>query len=506
MSNNSETLQFLAATYLECVSNDLRNEISKRYLQKSFNEFKEEIKQESYDKVLESLRTITQSDMITMFQVSGGSPIKENTNYNQIVVLAESDTSRCIPILRSELLSFYHNGKNKLSLKDSIRVIEVASNCNDTSVISYNRPPCTIAFIEFGYEDSSLGNSCRIYFALFYKTDESGNYVSLTEILPNIRNFLLYRFNLIEKINKDFEGNIYGIQKEEFWKNQWLSIEKAGAHADSNFINTIIANSVFESKCINALFFENEIKDTEANSKDVKNVLQLISNILIARYFRLIFSSDPKLWRCFERISQKNELLSDIIGFDEDYTEIEFLNKKIPLCCSKKDLTNSLLYYVESIPENGGLPCKVKTTYSKRYLIAFFVDIFNNILKRGEKVEIEIEYPKSDGPAYLVLKNSISNSITEIYKDDWSKMDVLKRTEYCKELNYGLKQSIEFENAYDQSRKKGISLGCLNHFMSYFGTMNVFYEYKDENIWYCIKMPIIKNNIKKENTDEIIDN
>ena len=482
-----EPLQFLAATYLECVSNELRETVSNTFLKKSHLDFQNEISTAAYDKILDEFKIITGSDMIIMFQVSGGTPIKSETNFNQIVILSESEAERCIPILRSELLKYYHYETPKLLLKESIRIVNVASENEDSTVVSYYRSPCTIAFVEFGYGATPKENN-RIYFAIFFK-QQNNSYVSVSEILPKIQNFLLYRFDLISRINRDFMNNIYGIQKEEFWKNQWLSIEKAGAHADSKFIDDIIEDSKFKTLCINTLFFDDK---GVCGDKDNKNVLQLISNILIARYFRLIFSSDPHFWRCFDHIDEDFSLLSDVVAFDGNLKFLQAGEKSIPIKYSGNILSKLPLFFIESEEDYGGVPCIMETTYSKKYLIAFLVDVFNNILSRGKRIVVTTESSKTEEPGFLVIKNTVD--INDIVDLDWNTLDATQKLQHCNMLNYKLKQSIEFENAIDQSMKKGLSLGCLNHFMSYFGKMKVYYEYLDDVVWFCIKLPIIKNN------------
>lgn len=487
MNNTLEKhLQFLAATYLECVSDELREEISNVILNRSYEDFQRDLEELTYEKLLQAFKTITNSDMILMFQATKGTPIRCDTNYNQIVILAESDSERCIPILRSELLEFYHSKTTVLSLKESIKIVNVPSSNTDSTVVSYSRTPCTIVFIEFGYGDKSQYNQNRIYFALFFKKKNNASYISISDVLPNIRNFLLYRLNLADRINRDFKNNIYGIQKEELWKNQWLSIEKAGAHADSKLIDDIIDDSAFNHECINTLFFDNKRSSCD---KDNKNVLQLIANILIARYFRLIFSSDPNLWRCYDHIDNSNSALNNIIDLKNN-DSIHFQTSEIPISFSEDISYNWQMYYIKSDQNHSGLPYEIKTTYSKKYLVAFLVDIFNNVLKMGQSVNVSIEQTLGDEPAFLVIKNSVLHNI--IYDERWD-LNEKEKIEYCYELNYKLKQSIEFENANDQSIKKGISLGCLNHFMSYFGGMKVYYEYCNGTVWYCIKLPIIKN-------------
>lgn len=162
----AELLQFFSATYLECVSDELRETVSDAFLKKSHLEFQNEISTAAYDKILGDLKIITGSDMIIMFQVSGGTPIKNDTNFNQIVILSESETERCIPILRSELLKYYHHEAPRLLLKESIRIVNVSSENKDSTVVTYYRTPCTIAFVEFGYGANPKENN-RIYFAIF---------------------------------------------------------------------------------------------------------------------------------------------------------------------------------------------------------------------------------------------------------------------------------------------------------------------------------------------------
>ena len=125
-----------------------------------------------------------------------------------------------------------------------------------------------------------------------------------------------------------------------------------------------------------------------------------------------------------------------------------------------------------------GIPKNSKITYSKKYLEAFIFDVFCNIEKYGEEAEISIEQTTEDEPSYFVIKNSLKNNAM------WDKD--------FKTLNYILKQSIEFDNASDNSYKRGISLGCIAHFCKYFGKLITYYSIEDTKNYYTIKLPIIK--------------
>lgn len=486
---SNEELTFWASSYLECVSNNYREEVVK-LLNIKLNEFLNIIDIAKYDDILQTIMKLTCCDMIIMFQSKEGHVINTDTKYNNIVLLAESQSfkskERTIPILRSELLSFYlANGTNEscdvlLELRGSLKIVSAKAEQDDDIVKKYSRPHCTIVYVELGYKPrKDTENDNKIYLAFFYKYEND-----IVHLLSNIKKFFSFRYDFMKRISKDFERNLFGIQKEEDWRNQWLSIEKAGTHADSKLIDEIIKNSSFDSNGLSALFF-NRKNYNKNNLNDKRNALQLIANIIIARYFRLIFSPSQSDWRCYDHIKQRGTdrycYLEDVLQIEVNSFEISYNNREIPVKFLGDPKNHIKLYYKKSTESKdviGGIPCENKITYSKKYLQAFLIDIFNNIVKYGDSVIISIENPSNNAPGYMTIKNTLSD----------------KRKTDCLSLNYELKQSIEFENAYNPSIKRGVSLGCINHFMSYFGNMRAYYEEFDNSISFCIKLPIIGND------------
>lgn len=518
MVEKHEKITFWASTYFECVSDELRQAVLMEHLKmkpgflkdidggtkKEFNRLLEKTFGEtnSYEEILYHLKFITNSDMIIMFQVSNGIQISKETEYNNIVVLAEtnnSDRKRFCPILRSELLGFFNMKDPVLAIEDAIRIVNVEPLQNDTIVGDYRRSPCTISYVVFNYGvDSESPDDKYIYFAIFHKMIDENHYISLPEILPNVRNLLLYRPYLIRRIKKDFEKNVYGRDKETAWKNQWLSIEKAGAHADSDLIDGVINKSGYDNQCINKLFFGKQSEGS--NVAHENNVIQLVSNVLIARYFRLLFSSTKSNHLIIDTVDSKNRLLSDIIQFDREQKIICIEDDhKISIEYDENIFQDWELCQSVSDPnlKSRGLCCITRNTFRKKYLIAFLVDVFNNISKRSSKVKISIKDEPGSKCAYLVIQNSVVQEYltnSKIYCSNWDSMNMIQRKEWCETLNYRLKQSIEFENAESSDIKKGISLGCLNAFIKAFpfGNIRAAYNIENDEIWYHLELPIIQ--------------
>ena len=514
--DKKDRLNFLASTFLECVSDELRHNVlnqtfngtfdSKEYTSKD-NVFSQKTidsifdESNSYEDILNDLICITNSNMIIMFQVSEGVRITEHTTYDKMVVLAESKnegSGRRFPILRSELLKFFRVADSVLSIGETIKVVSVDSMQSDEAVGNYKRIPCTIAFVMFNYGGYLKQAEQYIYFAIFYKMKDKGIYPHLLDILPSVRNLLLFRPYLINRIGKDFEKNVYGRNRETAWKNQWLSIEKAGAHADNDLIDSVINNSGYNNQCINKLFFG---QVSEKSFKNEQNVIQLVSNILIARYFRLLFSSTKGNHRIVDEINDDNKVLEKIIFFDVNNRKM-VLNNNTNIQIEYDSSLFDKWYMCKTVSSDNslgrGVPCKVYNTFRKKYLMAFLVDVFNNISKRSSNVRISVNVESGCSIGFLKIANSVveSNVLnSDVYPQNWNTLVESEKHNWCQSLNYKLKQSIEFENAEFPDIKKGISLGCLNSFINSFpfGKMRAYYTVENNTIWYQLELPIVEN-------------
>lgn len=483
---------FWASAYLECVCEETRNDIVENQ-GASLLEFRKKIKTLDYDELMEIFCQITKSKMIIMFQCGSGKKIDESIKYNEIVVLAEStkrSDERVIPILRSELLDYYRNNNSSgkpsskllLNVNSSIKIVSVGKEQEDLIVKNYHRQPCTITYIRLEYfKDLNSEKKQYLYLALFYEESKKND---LPFMLSSLKNLLSFRYDLMSKIKEDFHGNLYGEKKKQEWRNKWLSIEKAGAHADSALINQIIDNSTFNSKKIYDAFFLENTQDNNESQKEVNEcyqIVQLIANIMIARYFRAILCTDDTDFFCKDNIinsgNSKYCSLEDVFWLNDDNietirinnTEISFENYERERRLYGRPAQNAQDKAV------GGMLCEKHTTYRKRYLIAFIVDILNNLSKYGKKAKISIEETSDGLPNYLVFQNDF----------------VSKNGKRCGELNYELKQSTEFDNAFEPIKIKGISIGCLTHFMHYYSNIKVFYEENKGQIIYSVKLPIL---------------
>ena len=483
---------FWASTYLECVCEESRNDIVENQCA-SLLEFREKIKTLDYDELMELFCQITESKMIIMFQCGSGKKIDKSIKYNEIVVLAEStkrSDKRVIPILRSELLDYYRNNnysgqpssKLLLNVNSSIKIVSVDKEQEDLIVKNYHRQPCTITYIRLEYfKDLNSEKKQYLYLAMFY---EESKKTDLSFVLDSLKKLLSFRYDLMNKIKDDFHGNLYGEKKKQEWRNKWLSIEKAGAHADSALINQIIDNSNFNSKKTFDAFFSENFQNNNENKNETNEcyqIVQLISNIMIARYFRAILCPDDTEFFCKDNIINsgfsKYCSLEDVFWLKDDNTETLRIHTT-EVCFENYERERRLYGKLGQNTQNKvvkGMPGEKYTTYRKRYLIAFIVDILNNLSKYGKKAKISIEETPFDLPNYLVFQNDFSS----------------KNGKSCGELNYELKQSSEFDNAFEPIKIKGISIGCLTHFMQYYSHINVYYEENNGKIIYSVKLPIL---------------
>lgn len=497
MVDTTHKIEFLSSVLLECVCDDTRRDLLRSLnFQESekmdLDSFREKIRTSSYKEINRMVQELSKAEMVIMFQVHNGKPLAHCTEYNEIVTLSTPKNKK-IPILRSELLDYYNNhtsnGKPKsrieLDIKQSLRLVSVEENQDDPIVGSYIRQSCTIAYIQFDYFFNGIESGSKksvshpyrgeLYFALFYPYCKNASEILV--ILKNVRNFLSFRSEFKSKIQKDFEMNMFGKQKEAEWRNDWLSTEKAGAHANNTTMNKIIDESNFNGKILYDTLFN------ESDSNGGKLFVPLIANVLIARYFRAVMGPPESDFKIYDHIKnrpleRRYRYLTDVIAFSDDE---ELFLKDIRI--RKNIVGNPELYSISAQIEEedslfGGIPKTSKITYSKKYLEAFIFDVFCNIEKYGEEAEISIEQTTEDEPSYFVIKNSLKNNAM------WDKD--------FKTLNYILKQSIEFDNASDNSYKRGISLGCIAHFCKYFGKLITYYSIEDTKNYYTIKLPIIK--------------
>ena len=107
-----------------------------------------------------------------------------------------------------------------------------------------------------------------------------------------------------------------------------------------------------------------------------------------------------------------------------------------------EDINNALLYGAHNSIQSQdgkssytGIPADKYITFRSKYLRAFLVDILCNIETHGAKgecAEIYIEDCPTP-PGYLVFQNQVTNSSDN--PELW-----------CREKNYKLKQSIEFDH------------------------------------------------------------
>lgn len=499
-------LEFFAAMYLESVCDKTRVAFFKDWegdRQDSADKveaFREQIESEDYGSLIESFRELMGAKKAVMFQTRTQSDLSEGTE-RRITVLASSQEEReRIDILRSELLDFYRNhdphgnrpfSRMLLDVKDTVRVVLVGSEQKDPAVQRYARQPCTIAYVRLDYTDRlhKKGTGC-IFFAFFYSEKQSKD---LMEVLKRLQGFLSFRHDLKRRIEKDFNGNLFGKRTEEAWRIDWLSIEKAGAHTDSSGVNRLInqRSSKDNEDILNTLF-----GSAASGPQDSSQLLKLTYNILIAMYFRAVISDGEDQFTSADNIEGGDvgaySKVGDLIRFSEkDYKglKLRFGNGQ-----NKDDINNALLYGARNEIKTAdgisctGMPAYKHITFRSKYLRAFLVDILCNIETygaKGECAEIYIEDCPAP-PGYLVFRNQVVNDADD--PEGW-----------CGRENYKLKQSIEFDHV-ETSIPKGFSLGCIAHCMRWAGQLTASYSCESGKTYFTIKLPMIQTR-KEEGTE-----
>ena len=498
---NRQKLEFFSSMYLECVCDQSRNQCLQNELGAKYNgltPFKKDIQNKSYAEILDVFKKLMRSKMAIMFQERNRKPLTSCVNKRDIILLDRSNESvnDRIKILRSELLDFYCNcsypsnqsqdtpcaSKLLLNINDEIQIVQVKQEQVDSLVCSYKREPCVICYIRMCYYDRLSLDDKYIYFAFFYSDKDANNLLSIIECL---RTLLSFRNDLMERITKDFSGNLYGKQKETAWSNAWLSIEKAGAHTDSSQISRLIQSAKFN----NTNILRTLLEEDESNESQSKKLLDLIYNIEISMYYRAVISEGENLFRSTDNIlyyadgeKEPYYKVKDVLQFSKIETN------KIRVNYSPHDINDALLFGEESTCDTkdgigtGGMPVTKEITCRGRYLRAFFIDILNNITKHakeGSTSKIYLEFG-SEEPGYLVFANEAKNGPTKNVK------------QWCSQENYRLKQSAEFDHASDPNAPKGISLGCIAHCMNQYGNFIATYAPSGNRAWFYIKLPIIK--------------
>lgn len=500
-------LEFWAAMYLESVCDETRAEFLKKWRgaadgsDDKIQQFKKKIELAPYSDLMEELRKLTAAEKVVMFQSKDqGSLADKKVEYRDIIVLARTnDLKNKINILRSELLEFYRNQDHSqgrpasvmlLDITDTVRIVRVDEQQQDLSVQSYQRTPCTIAYVRLDYIDQlNEGKTGHIFFAFFYPIKQSK---SLLSILKYLQGFLSFRHSLKLRIEKDFNGNLFGKRTEELWRIDWLSIEKAGAHTDSSNVNRLISGRSEQTDILDTLFSAGKGSD-----KDSGQLLKLTYNIMIAMYYRAVISDDRKQFIAADNIEKGDESSSyfkvqDLIKFSEQ----KLSDITIGFGCgqSANDINNAYVYGAASVPtlddgrKTGGIPQVKEVTFRCKYLRAFLVDILCNIETHGKsntQASIYIEDLQAEGPKYLVFQNQVDAPSSN-------------PAAWCQEKNYMLKQSIEFDHV-DTMIPKGISLGCIAHCVQWAGRFVVSYTHDNGKTYYTIKLPIIR---KEEGTSD----
>ena len=501
-------IEFFASMYLEAVCDETRVAFLEHWreeqsgLADKVGTFRKRIETEDYSSLLNSFRELMGGKKAVMFQTKAQNDLTGKPEQSITVLTSSQDEEQeQIDILRSELLEFYCNHDSHmdrpfsqmlLDVKDTARVVLVGREQKDLAVQNYVRQPCTIAYARLDYTDRLCSDETRcIFFAFFYPEEQSRD---LMEVLKHLQGFLSFRHDLKQRIEKDFSGNLFGKRAEEAWRIGWLSIEKAGAHTDSSGVNRLInQRSAKDNEDILDILFG----PATSKPEDSSQLLKLTYNILIAMYFRAVISDGQERFRSADNIESGDGGAYYKVGNLIRFSEKDFGNLKLRFGNGQtaEDINNALLYGAHNSIQSQdgkssytGIPADKYITFRSKYRRAFLVDILCNIETHGAKgecAEIYIEDCPTP-PGYLVFQNQVTNSSDN--PELW-----------CREKNYKLKQSIEFDHV-ETSIPKGFSLGCIAHCMRWAGKLMASYSCKNGKTYFTIKLPIIQSK-KEENTE-----
>lgn len=504
----AKKLEFFASMYLESVCDETRAAFLKNWgrdpggPEDTVKAFREHIETKDYSDLLVSFRALMGAEKAVMFQARTQDDLTEETEHQSITVLASSQEEQDrMGILRSELLDFYcrhTSGGGRpfsgllLDVKDTVRVVLVGRDQVDPAVREYVRRPCTIAYARLDYTDRLRGHGPgHVFFAFFYPEEQSRD---LMGVLKHLQGFLSFRHDLKQRIEKDFNGNLFGKRTEEIWRIDWLSIEKAGAHTDSSGVNRLISQCLQEH---NADIFGTLFGPASSKPEDSSKLLKLAYNILIAMYFRAVISAGQEQFLSADNLNKGAEdaycKVGDLLRFSEgDFGEVKLRFGKGQ---TAEEINGAPLYGARSKPTNGegenysGVPVKKDIACRSKYLRAFLVDILCNIEHHGaegEYAEVYIE-DRPGLPGYLVFRNQAARSADD--PEAW-----------CRQENYKLKRSIEFDHM-EASMPKGFSLGCTAHCMRWAGNLVASYSCEDGKIYFTIKLPMIRSREKEDDTN-----
>lgn len=497
---------FYTSMYLECICDTNRKDFLEEKSDSALESHRRMIRDKRYDVLLDRFVKIMNAKMAILFHEKNQQHLEKADGGRNIVVLSrstESCTNR-IGILRSELLDYYRNYIPEddsrpssillLDIKDTARIVEVASLQRDPMVCEYERMPCVISYIHLDYYDQLSSQDQHIYFAFFYEIAQKDN---VPELLEYIRRFLAFRYDLKQRIQKDFNGNLYGKRVETAWSNAWLSIEKAGAHTDSSEISRLVKEVEFKNTNIMDTLFALPASTMNGNiTEEKRRIFRFIYNINISMYYRAVISEGDSPFFAVddiiknpEKLENKYHKIEDVLRFSQiENPTLLYGTGEVSDDAMLKSINEAILFGRKSKPMTekkkctGGIPKTKIITVRRRYLQAFLVDILHNMKKYGKqgapaRIFLEAE---SISPGYLVFCNEV----------EWEGENGAK--EWCVHENYRLKQATEFDHAVDPNAPKGMSLACLAHCMKDYGKLLVRYKQEQDKVYFEIKLPIIQ--------------
>lgn len=470
----------------------------------------------TYKDILQKFCQLMDAQTVYMFQIKDDVALRTTNEDNYKLTILESanadDTKPpIIKVLRSEMHDFYQYSQKReqndedninytsqkreqndedntndiftkkpactliYDIKDTLKIVRVEEIQPDIAVGEYKRQKCLIVYVRLDYKDENAESDDfikQIYFAFLYEYDaleDDYDIHNMLELLKKVRGFLSFRYLMVERIEKDFKGNLFGAKADAQWRQIMLSNDRAGCHFNNTAMSRLMEKTAFEAnRAISVLFSSNN------KMGSLKDTYDLIYNNLIAMYYRKLLGDEFEGLGLDGAKSKKYKKMNDVIRLSDIETPVlNFVPVEL-----KSELPNKKLFYTrpQMPPAVNRKRKEVKSNriMEKKYLRAFLIDVFSNILKHKEKeADISIE-PGDEIIDYLVVSNKAT----------------LKHAEG--DENYILKGAIELDYM-NLTEPHGISLGSFAHFLKAHGLQLKASYYTDENntTRFRIKIPII---------------
>lgn len=294
----------------------------------------------------------------------------------------------------------------------------------------------------------------------FYSEENSTEKMVCNENKFAIRNILVYRYLLSERLKDDFRKDTFSRIKELSLKNELLSTPKVGTHTPEEVLIRI----------------EDKLEHINATDKNIFDwagtLLQMASDSLISRlYVEAIIQGTAKL----EEREYNEEEIKKKLSFEE-FTfskEIQKLLKQMSFVNKNKTMPTYADIHVEESAKKFKFLFPAERRYYNLLIIAAIVQ---NAVKHGKAEETEKQEETGKEKVKVTIK----------IKDKYLIIENM------------LKKGSETKEQDDKEGNNGITIPALKYYF------NKYYHEemitKNSNGAYEVKMPVVVNlNLEEEN-------